>query len=143
MDWWHVRPALPGDIAAIKRIAYQYRAELGFVNRAALFEAAGRRELYVCELPDGEIGGFVNWHARRDGWHTIYEIATAQEYAGCGIGRALLYSVPTPTRLKCTTDNDRANRFYEAAGMTLTRTEQGKKRMLTVWERETAYPAGV
>lgn len=139
VDWWAVRYARPEDIPAIKRIAYQHRAELGFVNRAALLAATARREVFVAELPDGAIAGFVNWHARRDGWHTIYEIAVAREYAGRGIGRALLYAVPTPTRLKCTADNEVGNRFYAGAGMTLVATESGRKRALNVWERRVLY----
>jgi GNAT superfamily N-acetyltransferase len=134
MQWWAIRHASLEDIPAIKRIAYQYRQELGFVNRAALGEAVTRRELYVCELPDGAIAGFVRWHARRDGWHTIYEIAVDKDHAGRGIGRALLYAVPTPIRLKCTVDNEAGNRFYAGAGLVLAATEPGRKRALNVWE---------
>jgi len=134
MRWWAIRHATLDDIPAIKRIACQYRAELGFVNRAALANAVGRRELYVAELPDGAVGGFVHWHARRDGWHTIYEIAVDRAQHGRGIGRALLYAVPTPIRLKCTADNEAGNRFYAGAGMILADTEPGRKRALNVWE---------
>lgn len=134
MHWWAIRHASLEDIPTIKRIAYQYRQELGFVNRAALVEAVARRELYVCELPDSTLAGFVHWHARRDGWHTIYEIAVDKAHAGRGIGRALLYAVPTPIRLKCTVDNEAGNRFYAGAGLVLAGVEPGRKRALNVWE---------
>lgn len=133
--WWQIQRAKLDDIPAIKQIANQYKNELGFVNRAALIESVSRRELFVATLrPHNDVVGFVNWHARRDGWHTIYELAVHRDYVGRGIGRALLYAVPTPTRLKCTADNP-ANEFYEGAGMALVRTEQGRKRALNVWER--------
>jgi len=139
MQWWRIRRAASADIPALKYIADKYRNELGFINRAALLEAAKRRELYAAELSDGTLAGFVNWHARRDGWHTIYELAVAPEYTGRGIGRALLYAVPTPVRLKCPIDNETANRFYAGTGMTLQGTISGRRRALNIWERRILY----
>lgn len=121
------------DIPEIKRIADKYKNELGFVNRAALQAGISRREVVVALLR-GQVVGFVHYHARRDGWHTIYEIAVDRAHRGMKIGAALLESVPRPTRLKCTVDNEAANSFY-ARSMTAVRQEAGRKRALTVWER--------
>lgn len=131
-----IRPATLDDIGLIKQIASRYSAELGYVMYPALREAVGRSELTVACAPSGSPVGFVNWHTRRDGWTTVYEIAVAPSLLGQGVGKQLIDSVPRPTRLKCTLDNDRANGFYHANGFALVRVEDGRKRQLNVWERE-------
>jgi len=120
------------DIPAIKRVANQFKNELGFVNSAALKTSAAKLTLFVAEL-HGEIVGFCNQYHRRDGWATVYEIAVDRRWQGMNIGAGLLCSVPRPYRLKCTVDNP-ANSFYAAQGLILQGTEQGKKRTLNVWE---------
>jgi len=135
---YFIRHATLDDIPAIKQIANRYKNELGFVNRAALSESVNRHELFVAALQDGQVVGFVNWHLRRDEWTTIYEIAVRPDLTGHGIGRALLYAVPTPHRLKCTVDNP-ANRFYQGSGMQCVGVEEGRKRPLNVWERRNLY----
>lgn len=127
-----IRYATLNDIPAVQVIARQHSKMLGFVRKSSLERAVGKRELFVAES-DGQIVGFVNWHARRDGWSTIYEIAVSKANQGQGVGRMLLYSVPCPIRLKCTQDNP-ANQFYVNAGMVLAQTEQGRKRALNVYE---------
>lgn len=127
-----IRFAVESDLPAIKKIANQYKDELGFVMLPALRKAIKKRELYVAEY-GGYIVGFCNWHRRRDGWSTIYEIAVRRDYVGQKIGRALLEAVPAPRRLKTTVDNEIANCFYSKAGMLLEAVEQGKKRPLNVW----------
>lgn len=129
----YIRYGAETDITAIKRVANQYKNELGFVNSAALKESARRYMLYVAEYK-GEVVGFVNFYRRKDGWQTVYEIAVDRRYHRLGIGRALLNAVPKPVRLKCTVDNRRANDFYGQQGMVLRRVEQGRKRLLNVWE---------
>lgn len=128
-----IRPATSSDIPACDTIARQYPAELAFVRRASLQRGVDAGSLLVAEQ-GGQVVGFVLFHARRDGWRTIYDMAVHQDFVGQGIGRKLLYSVPTPVRLKCTVDNIRANRFYQAAGMTLAGREDGRKRALNIWE---------
>lgn len=128
-------PAQLEDVGLIKQIASHYRAELGYVMYPALRESIGRGELLIAQVNGQSPLGFVNFHARRDGWHTIYEIAVAPSLVGKGVGKALFVAVPRPVRLKCTLDNDRANAFY-AARMTLVRVEQGRKHPLNVWELE-------
>jgi ribosomal protein S18 acetylase RimI-like enzyme len=131
MSYPHIRYGTSADIGAVQHIARQFNRELGFVRRASLERAIANRELYVASL-DTELVGFVNWHTRRDGWRTVYELGVHRDYHDQSIGRNLLYAVPTPTRLKCTTDNERANRFYAGTGMQLAAVEQGRKRALNV-----------
>jgi len=134
----HVRLATIEDISKIKQIANKYSKELGFVNRAALLESIQRKSLLVADYGDVTCVGFVNYYPRKDGWNTVYEIATHPDYLGFGIGRFLLDSLPGPIRLKCTVDNP-ANEFYKKAHFTLVRTEQGRIRKLNVWERRFLY----
>ena len=128
-----IRYATEVDIPAVKKIANQYRNELGFVMIPALKEAIARLELYVAVMGQ-QVVGFVNFRTRRDGWHTVYEIAVHRDWKGQGIGSALLNAILDPVRLKCTVDNP-ANNFYEKEGFTLVRTEDGRTRRLNVWER--------
>jgi ribosomal protein S18 acetylase RimI-like enzyme len=128
-----IRRAVSNDLPAVQAIARQWPTELAFVRRASLERGLSERSLYVAEA-DQQVVGFVLFHARRDGWQTIYDIATHRDYLGQGVGRALLYAVPCPIRLKCTVDNVAGNRFYFSAGMQVARVEQGRKRTLNVWE---------
>lgn len=129
-----IRYAAESDIPVIKRIANQWKTELGFVNTSSLQESAARHELCVAEC-NAQIVGFINFHRRRDGRSTIYEIATDKAHKGSGVGRALLCAVPAPIQLKCTVDNP-ANGFYEHVGFRLIATEPGRKRQLNVWRKE-------
>lgn len=133
MSAWRIRYGTLDDVEACQRIARQYRKELPFINRAQFRQSIAKRELFVADW-SGDVVGFVRWHARKDGWNTIYDLAVSGDLVYLGIGRALLYAVPAPIRLKCTVDNDTANRFYAGAGMQLVGTEQGKKRALNIWE---------
>lgn len=129
----HTRLATDGDLWAIKQIANRYKNELGYVMWPALRESMARGTLLVAvSEAHGGVVGFVNYRARKDGWHTIYEIAVVEKQRG--IGRALLDAVPRPTRLKCTVDND-ANEFYARMGFDCVGTEEGRKRALNVWVR--------
>lgn len=136
----YIRYAHAGDIPSIKCISDQYKQELGFVNRTALVESIARRELLVA-CYGTLVVGFVHYHARRDGWNTIYEIAVDRTRKGEHIGAGLLAAVPHPTRLKVTTDNHHAIRFYTKQGMVWRRLEHGKRRKLLIMERgENAIP---
>lgn len=127
-----IRTATPDDVPRLLEIARQYRAELGYVHPVALREHIGKRTVLVAEWY-GNVWGFVDYHARRDGWQTVYHLAVDKHMRGQGIGRQLLYAVPCPMRLKVTQDNP-ANVFYAGAGMQLASTEAGKKRPLNVYE---------
>lgn len=130
---YSIRYGTETDGDTCQRIARQYPSALPFISRAQLRQSLAKRELLVADY-DGQTVGFVRFHARRDGWQTVYDLAVHRDYSGRGIGRALLYAVPAPIRLKCTLDNTVANRFYGNAGMQLAGVEQGRKRPLNVWE---------
>lgn len=138
--YWRDSPCLlrfgqEQDIPYIVGIARQYRKELGYVMLPSLKESIERRNLVVA-VKDQEVLGFVNYRSRKDGGQTIYEIAVKRDRVGMGVGKSLLLAVPAPVRLKCPIDNA-SNKFYEAQGFLLTRTEAGRKRMLNVWEKQT------
>lgn len=128
-----IRIGTPDDAERCQQIARQWRDELPFVMLPALREAAARKQLFIADV-DGQIAGFVHWYARKDGINTIHEITVDRDHLQGGIGRALLYSVPCPIRLKCKADNDRANRFYANAGMQQEGTETTRKGTpLIIW----------
>lgn len=134
-----IRYATGDDIPAIQQIARQYDSPknkdyIGYVNLAAIREHAARYEVHVATF-HGRIVGFVNWHLRRDGRATIYELAVDRAYRGIGAGRALVGAIPAPIQLKCTIDNP-ANGFYECIGFKLVGTEPGKRAALNVWRKE-------
>lgn len=116
-----MRRAVPDDLDWIKPMADRHRDALGFVTRAAL--ASG-----TLLVPD-DGSGFVRFHRRRDGWHTVYDLVSERP----GNGRLLLEAVPRPRRLRCPTDLA-ANGFYAHVGGRLVRTEPGRRRALNVWE---------
>jgi len=125
-----IRKALPKDIDAIKKIADSLSKELGFVIRGALVESAQRNELIV--IDDNGVKGFVNFHRRKDGWTTIYEIAVSEK--GKGYGQKLidyLLAERHIIKLKCPVDNE-ANKFYNKVGK-LVKIVKGKKRDLNVY----------
>jgi len=120
-----VRPATPDDLDWVKRMADRHKLEVGFVRRPALADAVDRGELLV----GVGASGFLHYHRRRDGWHTVYEVVSEAP----GTGRALVEAVPLPRRLRCPLDLP-ANAFYARLGGTLVQTEPGKRRPLNVWE---------
>ena len=130
-----VRYGVEEDIEKIIAISRQWRDELGYVMRPALRESIERKTLFVA-VHDTRVVGFVNSRTRRDGVNVIYEIAVHRDWIGHAIGKCLLQAIPTPTRLKCTVDNERGNLFYEANGFCFTGREPGKQRELNVWEKQ-------
>jgi ribosomal protein S18 acetylase RimI-like enzyme len=157
-DWQpiRVRHGTADDAIACQSVARQFRDELPKLTRAVFTDAVkpdNNRRLFVAEL-DGDVVGFVRWNATRHGanagHNVVYDLAVTREAQGRGVGRALLYAVPCPIRLKCTADNERANRFYVGAGMTFGGQEDGK-RPLNVYDlrilsilcqgRNKAFPA--
>jgi GNAT superfamily N-acetyltransferase len=132
LNRFQIRLGTVGDAYTCQRLTRQFRSEFPFVTLASLRETAARGSLHIALL-DGEPVGFVSYRKCRDGWQTVYELCVKREVHGLGIGRALLYSVPCPIRLKTTVDNTRANKFYANAGMKLVETVQGKKRPLNIY----------
>lgn len=137
-----LRLAAEDDLKAIKKIANQNREFIGFIMAVARRESIQAQSLWVAE-DQGEVAGFVHYHARRDGWHTLHEIGVLKDRQGQGLGLQLLAQVPLLIRLKTTVDNRGAARFYEREGFTRVRVEEGRKRALAVYEKPLAPTAEV
>lgn len=120
------------DAEACQKMTRQHPKSFPFVMLASLRECAERGALHIAYI-EGIMVGFVSYRARRDGWHTIYELCVDESWHGQGVGRALLYSVPTPIRLKCPVDLEASNRFYRGAGMELDSVDTSKARALNIW----------
>lgn len=129
-----IRLASEHDLTDIKRIANQNREFIGFVMKVALMEAIQKKSLLVFDNSTGVVG-FVHYHPRKDGWHTVHELAVSKSIQCQGIGQQLFDSVPLPIRLKTTEDNVNALKFYAKNGMNIVGIENGKKRKLTVLEK--------
>lgn len=129
-----LRYATNDDIPGIMKIWRQNDRNLGFVPLPKLREASARFELLIAE-EYGQIVGFLNYHRRKDGRSTVYEIAVNRANQRQHIGAALLGSIPGDVRLKCTVENP-ANTFYEHEGFRMIGNEQGRKRVLNLWERK-------
>jgi len=140
--WWNIRKAIIEDKPGILHIAHQYGKELGYVHPVALAEHIQRGTVLVAERGNTLLG-FVDYHqpqrGENKGFSAIYHLAVEKRQREQGIGRALLYAVPCPIRLKCTVDNDRANAFYKDAGMMPYRVIPGKKRDLNLWQMNVLF----
>ncbi len=126
-----VRLADIDDIDEIKKIADQYKKEIGFIVWPIFTNSAKAGELFVA-FYQNQVAGFIRWHKRKDGWSTVYEICVDEKFRKLGIGNKLISRVPKPIRLKCPTDNQ-YNGFYRHLGFILTGQESGRKRALNVW----------
>lgn len=134
-----MRGGMVEDLSEIKVLADSYKAELGFVNRAALSRSIDREEILVA-VQRGKIVGFVDYHRRKDDQLTLYHIAVEPKTQRQGVGRALVDALQVVGRdagcsrilLKCPTDLG-ANRFYQLYGFGLDETSNGRKRPLNVW----------
>jgi GNAT superfamily N-acetyltransferase len=142
---FRIRRGTADDVTACDRIARQQEkaqpSSLGWVMKQSY--TAKNHTFHVGEV-DGIIRGFVLFstptRGKNKSWHVVHALAVQPGWEGWGIGRNLLYSVPTPIRLKCpqtvgkTPRTNPANAFYRNAGMQLAGTEAGNKRALNVWE---------
>lgn len=133
-----IRLATEDDLIEIKRIANQNREFIGFVMKVALLEAIQKKSLLVFEK-NAQVIGFVHYHPRKDGWHTIHELAVDKRAQHVGVGQQLFDVVPLPIRLKTTEDNSVALKFYAKNGMNIVGIENGKKRKLTILEKSNAH----
>jgi N-acetylglutamate synthase-like GNAT family acetyltransferase len=135
-----IRRAESRDLNAIKRLADENRAALGFVLRPALAAAIEQGWVLVAEQAKGELVGFVHYRHRRDAQTTLHEICVADGFRTKGIGRRLVVTLvmeaaaleKTRIQLKAPVDIP-ANAFYQTVGFALERTEPGKKRPINVW----------
>lgn len=129
-------------VSEAKRIASQFKNELGFVNSAALQVSEDKGQLEVIKGV-----GFCNYHHRRDGQTTIYEIAVGKNHQRTGWGRLLFYRVLCAAIehsqrcivAKCPEDLP-SNSFYEHLGFKLMNVLPGRKRRLNCWKYEIKLP---
>jgi len=130
-------------LLAAKRLADQYKQELGFINRAILQKAIEAQSLLIAPLtrePASDLVGFVHFYVRRDHIITLYSIAVASAHQGQGWGRQLFAALineartrqKSEIRLKCPAELS-ANDFYEHLGLQRLDCEAGKNRPLNVW----------
>jgi len=130
-------------LLAAKRLADQYKQELGFINRAILQKAIEAQSLLVAPLQGeqtSDLAGLVHFYVRRDHVITLYSIAVAPACQGLGWGQQLFAALideararqKSEIRLKCPAELP-ANAFYEHLGLQLVACETGKHRPLNVW----------
>lgn len=131
---FHIRRGKETDAAACYRIAIrQPRGTLPKLYRVHFEDSARKHELHIAKA-EGIVLGFARFHTRLDGWTTLYDLAIDPRYQGLGAGRNLLYSVPTPMRLKCPIQIN-ANLFYQHAGMRHCGTEVTRNGdLVNAWE---------
>ena len=137
-----VRPPHETDIDAIKCIADECRAELGFHTRASFVESLHRNELLVAQL-SGRVVGFLRFRHTRAGHTTRREVGATSSCRSRGLGRALIEALVTYARergshaikLSCPVELP-ANEFYHSLGFRRTqrRSKPGKSRPLYQWE---------
>ena len=70
-----VRRAVLADLDVIKIIADQNKNELGFIVRRALERSIEGNEMLVAVDDSDRLSGFLQYHHRRDGYITLYNIA--------------------------------------------------------------------
>jgi ribosomal protein S18 acetylase RimI-like enzyme len=110
------------DIDAIKCIADECRAELGFHTRASFAESLHRNELLVAQL-SGRVVGFLRFHHARVGHTTLREVGATSACRGRGLGREPIKALVTHARergshaikLSCPVELP-ANEFYHSLG---------------------------
>lgn len=123
------------DKEAIAKIWRKESAMLGALYMGALKERIEKHSVHIA-VDNGVVVGFVEYRKRRDGMNVVYHIAVDQSARGQGLGQALLNSLSLPIRLKVTSDNESAIRFYERYGMTRVAEDSASTgRQLYVYER--------
>ena len=123
----------------IEECHYEKGYELGFISRGALetFVRKGRAIVYKRETI---LLGVLLYYDRRDAQVTLHYIAVLPHARLQGIGRRMVSYLASISKLsgkeflisKSPTDLP-ANNFYERTGWELIGREQGKKRLLNVW----------
>lgn len=131
----------PTTISQVKLLADKHRLELGFHSQQTFIDSSAKNELLVAKI-NGTVKGFVRFHHRRDHLTTLYEIASAPDARGKGVGRQLVDALVTDCkeagsrciRLFCPAELP-ANQFYEKMGFVRSsrRSHPGKSRPLNEW----------
>lgn len=124
---WTIRSPVKADLEELADIYLAVRRETftwvdPLVFRHEDFFAHTQGEMvWLAELSDGEIAGFMALWPPDDFIHMLY---LRKQYQGRGIGTALLGALPDwplkKYRLKCLDRNERAKAFYHARGFVLT-----------------------
>lgn len=135
-----LRKATSKDLDHIKRLVDLHKNELGFVIRSALERSIHLSEIVVAVNTVDEIIGLVHYHHRKDGQTTLYNLVVGETSQRKGIGKCLVDSLKIEAQdrqqsfilLKCP-EQLSANSFYQNYGFTLSTTEQGKKKTLSIW----------
>lgn len=144
----HIRRATHDDVDACDKIARACerlaKGSLGWVRKDGLHESVDKQTLHGAVWQDAVIG-FADFstpsRGANKGWNVIHALAVHPDERIKGVGRTLLYSVPTPIRLKCPehingAEYNVANDFYKRAGMILRDADvtQSTGKRLNVWE---------
>ena len=129
-------------IDAVKRIAEQNRAELGFHARQAYVDSLNKGELLIARVAT-QVVGFARYHHRRDNLTTLYEIGITPHMQGKGIGHRLIDALIDDCqrmssrclRLSCPVELP-ANQFYRSLGFVRStyRSRLGRSRPLYEWK---------
>lgn len=135
-----LRKATNEDLNHIKLLVDLHKNELGFIVRSALERSINLSEIVVAVNTTNEIVGLVHYHHRKDGQTTLYNLVVREASQRKGIGKYLVDSLKIEAQerrqsfilLKCPTQLP-ANSFYQNYGFTLSTTEQGKKKPLSIW----------
>lgn len=131
----NIHIATEQDKEAIAKIWRKESAMLGALYMGALKERIQKGCVHIA-VENGAIVGFVEYRKRRDGMTVVYHIAVDSEKRHKGIGQALLNSLSLPIRLKVTSDNPSAIRFYESYGMVrIAEDSASTGRALYIYER--------
>lgn len=124
---WTIRSPVKADLEeladiylAVRRQTFTWVDPLVF-RHADFFAHTQGEMVWLCEMADGEIAGFMTLWPPDDFIHMLY---LRKQYQGLGIGTALLSALPDwplkKYRLKCLDRNERAKAFYRARGFVLT-----------------------
>lgn len=116
---WSIRPATPGDVAALTDIERQ-----SFSDRAWTPSEFLKCECFVAETEAGQVAGFLVWHdvfsdayGKRE--REILNLAVDPAYRRLGIARSLLKdALQTPALyfLEVRESNVAAQKLYESLG---------------------------
>lgn len=135
-----LRKATAEDLDTLKHLVDRHKNELGFVIRSALERSIQLSEIIVAINTDDILAGFTQYHHRKDGQTTLYNIVVDKNYQRQGIGKRMIDKLKAEAKerqqhfilLKCPEELP-SNEFYRNYGFTLSEIEKGKKKPLSIW----------
>ena len=136
-----LRQAKINDKDYIRNIAWQYKAEIGFVNPSSIQDAINRNNLVVAELNGKIIGYQLYRHLKRKPQTTLYNKVVLPDFRRQGIATTLVdYVVSEAIEkgnkfviVKCVKGLD-SNAFHINYGFKLLTVEKGKLRQVNVYK---------